>query len=48
MKIDDFLNDQLKNPELKKEWDDLQPEMAVIRAMLDARIAHNLTVNPQT
>lgn len=43
MKFDDFLNDQLKNPELKKEWDDLQPEMAVIRAMLDARIAHNLT-----
>ncbi len=27
----------------KKEWDDLQPEMDVIRAMIDARIKNNLT-----
>jgi DNA-binding XRE family transcriptional regulator len=27
----------------KKEWDDIQPEMDVIRAMIDARIEQNLT-----
>ena len=32
-----------KNPEFKKEWEDIQPEMDVIRAMIDARIAQNLT-----
>ena len=31
------------NPEFKKEWDDMQPEMDVIRAMIDARIEQNLT-----
>ena len=39
----DFLNDQLKDAELKKEWDDIQPEMDVIRAMVEARISQNLT-----
>ena len=45
MKFDDYLNEQLKDPEFKKEWDDIQPEMDVIRAMIDARIAQNLTQN---
>ena len=39
----ELLNEQLKDPEFKKEWDDIQPEMDVIRAMIDARIAQNLT-----
>ena len=39
----DILQEQLKDPELKKEWDDIQPEMDVIRAMIDARIEQNLT-----
>ena len=43
MKFDDYLNEQLKDPEFKQEWDDLQPEMDVIRAMIDARISQNLT-----
>ena len=43
MKFDDYLQEQLKNPEFKKEWDDIQPEMDVIRAMIDARIEQNLT-----
>ena len=38
MKFDDYLQEQLKDPEFKKEWDDIQPEMDVIRAMIDARI----------
>lgn len=39
----DLLNEQLEDPEFKKEWDDIQPEMDVIRAMIDNRIAQNLT-----
>ena len=39
----ELLNEELKNPEFKKEWDNIQPEMDVIRAMVDARISQNLT-----
>ncbi len=39
----EFLNEQLKDDELRKEWEDIQPEMDVIRAMVDARISQNLT-----
>lgn len=39
----ELLQEQLKNPEFKKEWDDIQPEMDVIRAMIDARTSQNLT-----
>ena len=41
--FNDFLNEQLQDPELRKEWEDIQPEMDVIRAMMDARISQNLT-----
>ena len=43
MRVDDYLQEQLKNPEFKKEWYDIQPEMDVIRAMIDARIEQNMT-----
>ena len=39
----DYLQEQLKDPEFKKEWDDIQPEMDIIRAMVDTRIGQNLT-----
>ena len=41
--FDKYLDEQLQNPEFKKEWDDIQPEMDVIRAMIDAQIEQNLT-----
>jgi len=41
--FNDFLNEQLKDPEFRKEWEDIQPEMDVIRAMMEARISQNLT-----
>ena len=31
------LNEQLKNPEFKKEWDALDPEYQIIKAMLATR-----------
>lgn len=42
-KFDDFLNEQLMNPEFKKEYDALQPERAIIQAIIDARKQSGLT-----
>ena len=39
----ELLNEQLQDNEFRKEWEDIQPEMDVIRAMVDARISQNLT-----
>ncbi|MBU5473634.1 helix-turn-helix domain-containing protein [Roseburia sp. MSJ-14] len=39
----EFLNEQLQDEEFQKEWNDIQPEMDVIRAIVDARISRNLT-----
>ncbi len=33
----EYLNEQLNNPEFRKEWDDLEPEFNTIQAMIDAR-----------
>ena len=41
--LNDFLNEQLKDPEFKKEYDDLQPEFDVVRAIVEARTSQNLT-----
>lgn len=39
----EFLNEQLQDDGFKREWEDIQPEMDVIRAIVDARISQNLT-----
>ncbi len=39
----DFLNEQLKNENFKKEYDALEAEFSIIQAMLDARKASGLT-----
>ena len=31
------LNEQMKDPDFKKGWDALEPEFAIIQAMIDAR-----------
>ena len=41
--LKEYINEQLKDPDFKKEWDDLDPEMEVIRAMIKARNSQNLT-----
>ena len=41
--LDQYLDEQLENDEFRKEWENIQPEMDVIRAMVDARISQNLT-----
>ena len=35
----EFLEEQLQDDELKKEWENIQPEMDIIHAMVDARIS---------
>ena len=39
----ELLDEQLKNPEFKAEWDALEPEFAIIQAMIDARKNAGLT-----
>lgn len=39
----EFLNEQLQDDEFRKEWEDIQPELDVIRAIVEARISQNLT-----
>lgn len=43
IKFDDYRDEQLKDPEFRKEYDAMQPEMDVIRALIDARNEQNLT-----
>lgn len=43
MKFNDFLNDQLNNKELKKEYDKLAPEYEIISAIIKARNEKGLT-----
>ncbi len=38
-----YLNEQLKDPEFKKEWDRLEPEFNMMQAMIDARKRNNMT-----
>ena len=42
-KFTDFLKEQLKDPEIRKEYDALQPERAIIQAIIDARRDSGLT-----
>jgi ribosome-binding protein aMBF1 (putative translation factor) len=42
-KFNDYLAEQLKDPEFRREFEALQPEHAVIQAMIDARKASGLT-----
>ena len=42
-KFDDFLQEQLQDEEFRNEYESMQPEFDVIRAIVDARISQNLT-----
>lgn len=39
----DYLNEQLQDPAFKAEYDALEPEYAIMQAMIDARKASGLT-----
>lgn len=38
-----YLDEQLKDREFKSEWNELEPEYQVIRAMIEARQEKNIT-----
>jgi Predicted transcriptional regulator with C-terminal CBS domains len=39
----DYLNKKLEDPELRAEYEALEPEFAIIQAMIDARIRSGIT-----
>ena len=41
--FNDFLNEQLQDKELKAEYDALEPEFAIIQAVIDARKSKGIT-----
>ena len=43
MTLKEYKNNRMKNPEFAKAYEEVQPEMNVIRAIIDARISQNLT-----
>jgi predicted transcriptional regulator len=38
-----YLQEQLQDPEFAKEYEAIQPEMDIIKAIVDARTSQNLT-----
>lgn len=42
-RFDTFLEEQMKDPDFKNEFENLQPELDVIRAIVDTRTSQNLT-----
>lgn len=42
MKFDDYLNEQIKDPEFKAEWDKIQSEMEKIKESLKPETKTNL------
>lgn len=41
--LEEFLEEQMQNPDFAREYEAIQPELDIIRAMVDARISQNLT-----
>lgn len=41
--FNDFLTEQMKDEEFRKEYEALEPEFAIMQAMIDARNAEGLT-----
>ncbi|MBQ9438059.1 MAG: helix-turn-helix transcriptional regulator [Lachnospiraceae bacterium] len=41
--LDEFLEEQLQNPEFKEEYDALEPEFVVMQALIDARKDNGMT-----
>ena len=41
-----YLEEQLKDPEFRKEYEALEPEYTIMQAMIDARTSKGLTQKP--
>ena len=43
MKLQDYKKEKMKDPAFAKAYEEIQPEINVIRAMIEARTSQNLT-----
>lgn len=43
MKFEDFKKNLLANPQIKKEYDDLEPEFQIVSEIIKARLENNIT-----
>ena len=43
MKLNDYIREQMKNPEFKQAYDDLAPEYEIVKALIAARNEQNMT-----
>ena len=43
MTLKEYKEKRMKDPEFSQAYEELQPELTVIRAMIDARVSQNLT-----
>lgn len=41
--LKEYKREQMKNPEFVEAYEEIQPEMSVIRAMVDARLSRGMT-----
>ena len=41
--LDEVIAEEMKNPAFKAEWDALEPEFQIIRAMIEGREARNFS-----
>lgn len=42
-KFNDYLKDQMADPAFRQEWEALEPEFAIVQAIIDARKESGLT-----
>ena len=41
--FEEYLEEQIKDPDFKREWDALEPELSIVQALINARISAGLT-----
>lgn len=46
--FNDFLKEQLQDPEIKAEYDSLEPEFSIMQAMIDARKSSDMAQKAET
>lgn len=43
MKLSEYKNKKMQDSEFAKAYEEIQPEMSVVKAIIDARVSQNLT-----
>lgn len=45
MTLEEYKENRMRDPEFRKEYEEIQPEMNIVRAIIDARVSNNLSQN---